>query len=587
MDQVEQIKQKIDIIQVIGEHVDLKKAGRNFKGLCPFHSEKSPSFMVSSERQSYKCFGCGEGGDVFTFLQKYEGMSFLESLEILSARAGVQLEEYRPSTQDLKRKKLLEVLHLASEYYSWVLDNHKVADIARRYLEKRGITAEAIKTFQLGYAPNNWHSVSTFLIDKKGYSQEDLYDVGLIIQSEKGFYDRFRGRVMFPLRDNKGSVVGFSGRTLSKDKEEAKYINSPETRLYSKGNMLYGFYENRSYVRKDNKIILVEGELDMIPSWQAGVRNVVAIKGSAFTEEQARLIARHTQNIVVALDADMAGQEAIKRAVRIADLLDLRISIVQIKKGKDPGDVVSESAADWRNMVKGSVSYYEFLLDSLIARNDVTTGEGVQVVTDEFVSALTGISNIVVRAHYVKEMAKRLSVPEESVYGEIDREMKKLQLNTLREKVKDIEVSSVSRRERVEEYLLSLSLQRYSDIKSELKEVDYSWFLSLTVKKVIKKLAQWKKDILDIAKFGSKFPPELQETIDTAYLRDLSGVENGATSKKEFIKSLGEVATLSIRDSMHKLTDKIAEAEQAGKDSKLKQLQEEFSNLSKQLASLG
>lgn len=587
MDQVEQVKQKTDIVQIIGERVDLKKAGRNFKGLCPFHSEKSPSFMVSPERQTYKCFGCGEGGDVFTFLQKYEGMSFLESLEVLAERAGVQLEEYKPSSQDLRKKRLLEVLHLAGEYYSWILDNHKVAGVARKYLKKRGITSEAIRTFQLGYAPDNWRNVSEFLVEKKGYKEEDLYDVGLVIQSDKGHYDRFRGRVMFPLRDHKGSIVGFSGRTLSKDKNQAKYINSPETRLYSKGDMLYGLYENRSYVRKDDRIVLVEGELDMIPSWQAGVKSVVAIKGSAFTEEQARLIARHTQNIVMALDADMAGQEAIKRAVRTADSLDLRISIVQIKEGKDPGDIATENAKNWRDLVKGAVSYYDFLLDSLMGRNDVTKGEGAQAVTDEFIPALSGISNMVVRAHYVKELAKNLDVPEESVYGEIDRIQKKQEFNILKEKVKDIEVSSVSRRERVEEYLLSLSLQKYREIRDELKEIDLTWFLSPAVKKVIEKLVLVKNDSLDMGKFGAKFPPELQETIDNAYLRDLSSLDEGVASVKEYIKIREEVATLSIRDSMHELTDRIAEAEQTGKDSRLKELQAEFTNLSKQLASLG
>src|SRR5688572_30221514 len=257
-DQVEVIKSKVDIVEVIGERVVLKKAGRHFKGLCPFHSEKSPSFIVSSERQSYKCFGCQEGGDVFSFLQKYDGMSFYEALETLAKRVGVTLESYRPTSQDAYRKRLLEIMSLASEYYHFLLTKHKSGEEARAYLKSRSITNDAINQFNLGYAPNSWRSVSDFLIQKKQYSLEELEAVGLVIRKDAGnFYDRFRGRVMFPLRDHKGVVVGFSGRTLSNDEKEAKYINSPETQLYSKSRMLYGLWENREQIRKENAIVLV------------------------------------------------------------------------------------------------------------------------------------------------------------------------------------------------------------------------------------------------------------------------------------------------------------------------------------------
>ncbi|MFH2019003.1 MAG: DNA primase [bacterium] len=318
-DQVEQVRQKSDIVEIVGEKVTLKKAGRHYKGLCPFHSEKSPSFIVSPERQSYKCFGCGEGGDVFSFLEKYEGMSFLESLETLAKRVGITIESYRPTAQDTVKKRLLTAMDLASEYYHFLLTKHESGEVAREYLKKRGITNEAIKQFKLGWAPNSWRNVSDFLVKKKGYKPEELEQAGMVLaQGRDNFYDRFRGRVMFPLRDHRGIVVGFSGRTLSSDVKEAKYINSPETLLYSKSKMLYGLWENREYIRKEDRVLLVEGELDTIPSWQAGEKAVVAIKGSAFTQEQARLIVRYTKNILMALDADAAGQEAIKRAVNIA-----------------------------------------------------------------------------------------------------------------------------------------------------------------------------------------------------------------------------------------------------------------------------
>lgn len=598
MDQVEQVKQKIDIVQIIEGRVGLKKAGRNFKGLCPFHSEKTPSFMVSPERQTYKCFGCGEGGDVFTFLQRYEGMSFLESLEELASKVGVELAEYRPSTQDLRKKILLEVVHLASEYYSWILHEHKVGKQALSYLKKRGITNEAIKMFEIGYSPASWRSVSDFLMKKKGYKEADLEDVGLIIRSPKGYYDRFRGRIMFPLKDHKGKVVGFSGRVMEADVKDhptheasewqgAKYINSPETRLYSKGAMLYGFYENRSYVRKADKIVLVEGELDMIPSWQAGVKNVVAIKGSAFTEEQARLIARYTRNVVMALDADLAGEEAIKRAISVAETMDLSIRVVQISGGKDPGDVATENSKKWREQVKGAVSYYDFLVDSAISQNDPKSGEGARKITEEVVPAFAGISNSVVRAHYVKSLAKRLGVPEESVYEEIERLEKKKKLSLLKGQVKEIEESGVPRRERVEEYILSLVLQFHEELEGEIKKLEIVWFSNPAIVKVVEEVIGWGDGKFSIKKLGKKLPAELQELLDRTYLRDLSGIAKEDKIVKEFEKTRIEVAEFAIRDEMKKLSNQIAKAEKEGNKSRLKSLQNKFSEFSKKLMSLG
>src|SRR3989339_1015088 len=301
-DQVEEVKSKVDIVEIIGEKVALKKAGRHFKGLCPFHSEKSPSFIVSPERQSFKCFGCQKGGDVLTFLQDYDGHSFLEALELLAKRVGITLESYRPPSQDTYKRRLQEIMSLASEYYHYLLTEHKGGEEARAYLKKRGVGNEAVQVFKLGYAPNQWRSVSDYMVKKKGYTEEELVAVGLTIMSESGrYYDRFRGRIMFPLRDHKGVVVGFAGRTLSKETTEAKYINSPETILYSKSRMLYGLWENREYIRKEKTMVLVEGELDVIPSWQAGVKHVVAIKGSAFTTEQAQLMIRYCPNVMMSL----------------------------------------------------------------------------------------------------------------------------------------------------------------------------------------------------------------------------------------------------------------------------------------------
>lgn len=594
-DQVEQVKSKVDIVEIIGERVVLKKAGRHFKGLCPFHSEKSPSFIVSAERQSFKCFGCQEGGDVITFLQKYDGYSFYEALETLAKRVGITLESYRPTSQDAYRKRLLEIMSLASEYYHFLLTKHKSGEEAREYLKSRSIGSEAISQFNLGYAPKSWRSVSDFLIIKKKYLPEDLEAAGLIIRKQEigksdqsgHYYDRFRGRVIFPLKDHKGVVVGFSGRTLIKDdkampagRQEAKYINSPETQLYSKSRMLYGLWENREQIRKENGIVLVEGELDVIPSWQAGVKNVAAIKGSAFTSEQAQLMTRFTKNVYMSLDSDSAGQEAIKRAVVIAEQLDLSIRVVQIKGGKDPGDVATANPRSWREMVKGAVLYWDFLIDSAFEKNDPKTGEGAKAISVEVIPALSQISNSVMRAHYVSELARKLKVPEESIYSEINRTNKKKELNILKQTVTSIEKGQVSRREEMEEYLLSLALQYFAQIKDFLPKIDLAWFGTTAIAKIVDRLANLDvKTEFKIQELSKDLPPELQPIIDQTYLKDLSRVEDPL---KEWEKAVSEIKAMYLKAELKKLSSEIAEAEKKGEVTE--ELQAKFVSLSKSLS---
>lgn len=579
-DQVELVKSKIDIVEIIGERVILKKAGRHFKGLCPFHSEKSPSFIVSAERQSFKCFGCQEGGDVLTFMQKYDGYSFLEALEVLAKRVGVTLESYRPTSQDSYKKKLLEIMSLATEYYHYLLTKHQSGEEARQYLKARGINSEAIGQFYLGYAPNQWRNVSDFLINKKKYAPEELEAVGLVIRKDSNsFYDRFRGRVMFPLKDHKGVVVGFSGRILIKDEKEAKYINSPETMLYSKSRMLYGLWENREQIRKADSIVLVEGELDVIPSWQVGVKNVAAIKGSAFTSEQAQLMTRFTKNVVMSMDSDLAGQEAIKRGVNIAENLDMSIRVVQIKGGKDPGDVATANPKAWREMVSSAVLYWDFLIDSALSRHDPKTGEGAKNISREIIPALAMIANTVMRAHYVSELSKKLKVPEESIYSEIERTNKRKELNVLKETVSSIEKGQLSRRQEVEIYFLALCLQNFELLKEKLKQVDVAWIESIAVAKIIDKLMIFEsKGAFVIQEFAKDMASELQPLLDEAYLCDLSRVE-GVT--KEFERTAHEMQDLYARAEIKKLTSAIAEAEKKGEV--IEELQTRFVDLSKSL----
>ncbi|OGJ41036.1 MAG: DNA primase, partial [Candidatus Pacebacteria bacterium RIFOXYC1_FULL_39_21] len=331
MSQVQQVKDATDIVQLISERVKLVRSGSSYKGLCPFHSEKSPSFFVSEQIQRYRCFGCGETGDVYDFLQKYDGLTFAESLQHLADRAGIKLKDYQRTPEDDLRERLLEILHLTKEYYHYLLTEHKQGESARKYLKERKINSASIELFQMGFAPSGWDGLIKYLHHKKKYSLDDLQQAGLIIRGGGGrFYDRFRGRIMFPLKDHRGRVVGFSGRLLDAEPKEAKYINSPETLLYHKSRLLYGFKELLSEIQKQEAVIVVEGEFDVISSAQNHVNHIVAIKGSALTSEQVKLLARIVKKIILSLDADNAGVEATKRAIEVIGDTDIELRVIDL-----------------------------------------------------------------------------------------------------------------------------------------------------------------------------------------------------------------------------------------------------------------
>ncbi|MFC1654131.1 DNA primase, partial [Patescibacteria group bacterium] len=452
--QVSQVKQKADIVSVIDSRIKLQKSGRNLKAVCPFHGEKTPSFFVSPEIQTFKCFGCGEGGDVFTFLQKYEGMNFPESLEYLANKVGVKLKSDFRTGDEQKRKRLLEILHLTEEYYHFLLIEHKIGRRALNYLKKRGIGKILIKQFKLGYSLDSWDELQKYLVRKKKYEIGELEKVGLVIRSTRGgYYDRFRGRVMFPLKDIQGKTLGFSGRVLPGEgvnEKEAKYINSPETQLYHKSQMLYGLFEVRSDIKRKDFIVVTEGELDMVSSFKAGVRNVVAVKGSALTQDQVGLIRRLTTNIVLALDADDAGTEATRRGIEVADSLGMNLSVVEVTEGKDPDDLARNDPEGWKKLVLKPESVYDYLIRKALEKQDVSTGPGKKAVSKDLAPLLAKISNAVERDHYVKQVSEKLGVSRRVFEEEVIKAEKIGKTSSTSKKVVSSD-KKLSRRERLEQ----------------------------------------------------------------------------------------------------------------------------------------
>lgn len=571
MDQLEEIKNKIDIVSFISEYLPLKKAGRNFKALCPFHSEKTPSFIVSPERQIWHCFGCGAGGDVFGFLMKMENLEFPEALEILAKRAGIKLvRSYQASEQAKLKEKILKINHLASEFYHYLLTSHRSGKQALDYLLGRGISKKSIETFSLGWAPNLWDALIKFLT-KKGYTHSDLETAGLVVKSEGSFYDRFRGRLMFTLRDHRGNVVGFAGRTLDPVATEAKYINTPETPVYIKGNVLYGLDLTREAIKKEDKVIIVEGEFDLISSFQAGVSNVVAIKGSALTEGQTNLLKRYTQNISLALDTDLAGDAAARRGIEIADAAGFSIKVVKLPQGKDPDECIKISPNLWQKAVKEAIPVFDYFLDLAVSRFDKNTAEGKRKIGDEVIPLLAKITNPIVQAHYMSCLANLLSVSEEVIAEAAKKISKKEAIELVPSPI--LSPAKVSRPQLLEEQLLAMILQSEEPetvITDEGLERTGEYLSTPSLKRIFKLLNEYlttsaKK--FKIAEFVKTLPVELAPTVDKLYLQDLGKIlEDKKLFGRELQKTIVEIKKISLKEQLLSLAERMKQAEKSDLD---------------------
>jgi len=592
-DQLEEIKRKIDIVELINEFVPLKKTGRNFKALCPFHSEAIPSFIVSPERQIFKCFGCNESGDIFGFLMKMEGMEFSEALRTLAKRAGVKLRRYRPSEAEKQKELLYEINHLASEFYHYLLTSHRVGKQALQYIKvKRGITDKSLQLFKLGFAPAMWDGLQKFLVGKKKYRVGDLEKAGLVIKSEKGrgFYDRFRARLMFPLHDHRGNIVGFAGRTLDPGQEEAKYINTPETAIYHKSDLLYGLNQTREAIKKADFVVVVEGELDAISSYQVGVKNMVAIKGSALTENQVGLIKRFTENITLALDRDVAGDKAARRGIEIADQAGLSIRVVELEGGKDPDEVAQKNATLWQKLVKKAVPVYDYFLDSAFSRFDVKTAEGKRAIGQELVPVLAKISDEIVRAHYTRQLAERLGVGEEAVAAQINKFLTKETERVRPEEAEEI-TEKRSRHEILEEHLLALAFQSEKWQFLRKKQVQAS-IQTPRFRRVVEILGKYLKKYksLESDRLAKMLPAEIAQVFDKLYLLDLGRlIDKEDLVNKELEKTLSELEKLNLRENLKEISNQIKALEKEEKPgkkekAKLKKLNVEFRDLSAKLA---
>jgi len=578
---VEEIKKKIDIIDFIGSFITLKKTGRNFKALCPFHQEKTPSFIISPERQIWHCFGsCQEGGDIIKFLMKWENITFFEALKDLAQKTGVVLTRTLGIEDKIwkKKERLFTINQLSTEFFEFIFNKTKFGKKAQDYLELRQIKLAIAKKFQIGYAPNSWNSLIKFL-KKKKYEEEEISETGLLVKGERGgYYDRFRGRLTFPLKDPRGNIVGFSGRALDEKDPSAKYVNTPETLIYHKRETLFGIDLAKEAIKKEKNVYIVEGEFDMISPYQQGFNNFVAIKGSALTKEQLMMLKRYTDKITLALDTDVAGEEAIKRGIEDAEQLDFEIGVVNFDYAKDPDEAVRKDVNLFKKTLKKPTPIYDFLIKTMEKKYPEDTPFNKKRIGDEMIPYIERVSNPIIQSHYIKKLADFLNVSESSI-NTLVRKLKQKKKQGLMFRSLTKKKTDLSRELLIQRYFLSLIFQNedsyaaFDQVSSIISPADFSLG---SYQKIAQAFLEFKKNYpkqFKLVNFTNSLSSELQPVFDEVYLFASSelGFENENLSKivyeikkfslkreiKEAIESEDKVQTAALAKALNEVEKKL------------------------------
>ncbi|WP_051533872.1 DNA primase [Desulfitibacter alkalitolerans] len=458
-EKVQEILERVSIEQIVSRYVSLKQQGQNYIGLCPFHSEKTPSFSVNPSKGLFYCFGCGAGGNVFTFLMKAENYTFVEAAEFLASQAGILLTDNKLIKKvDKEKNFLIEINSLAQKYYHYMLMESSKGKKALEYLKNRGISSDIIMEFGIGYSLDDWDSLISFM-KKRNVPPSELEKVGLISPStgnNSGYYDRFRGRIIFPIYNLNGLIIGFGGRIIDDTIKAPKYLNSPETKIFQKSKLLYGMNIARDEVRRKDLVILVEGYMDVIAAHQKGIKNTVASLGTAFTAEQARMLKRYTDNVVIAYDADEAGQEAALRGLSVLHENGCKVKILTLPDKSDPDDYIRKHGPErFVHCIKNdAVHLLEYKLRIAAQKNNLDTIEGKKKVLDFIIRDLTEIDSLVEREYYIRLISSKLGVTEQVIAAEIGKYSKSLQnIGANRDK------KATLRNNSKEKYLLGNSIQ--------------------------------------------------------------------------------------------------------------------------------
>ncbi|MDD2547929.1 MAG: DNA primase [Candidatus Pacebacteria bacterium] len=561
MNDLEEIKNRLDIVDVISGYIKLEKAGANYKANCPFHDEKTPSFMVSPSKQIWHCFGCAQGGDIFEFVKRIEGVEFYDALKILAEKAGVKLKSYNKSNlkDRTERQKIAEVLEQALKFFEYYIHNSKKGTQTKEYLAKRGFSEELIKEWRIGYAPDSFDKLSKFL-ESRGYNKMIIEKAGLsFLKVNQELCDRFRSRIIFPFFGINSELIGFTGRIFEKD-DFAKYLNTPSTILYDKSRALFGIDKAKVEIRKKDQCILVEGNVDCILAHSAGTKNVIAVSGTALTDMHLRIIKRYTLNLVFAFDMDSAGAKATERAIDLARSMEFNVSVLDLGKEKDPADVILKQGKDsWIKIVDKAEDIMDFYFRKAFLGKDINNVFDKKKIAEELLPQIKKLNNSIEQAHFIQKLARKLMVREE----DLRKEFSKVRVDKV-EKKEIIEIKdNLSQKEKIEKKFLKLYLINKIDVKEIL------YLFSPKYRDILEKIAKGEeiedKGFLSEMFFGADKEKQL--------LR-----ENEVTASEEIKNCIKNLKRIFLEEKKKNLSLKIKNE----KDPKvIERLMEEYLNLIK------
>lgn len=547
---IEEIKNRLDIVEVIGNYVRLKKTGSNFSALCPFHSEKKPSFFVSPRLQIFKCFGCGVGGDIFKFIMLIEGIEFKEALKILAEKAGIELKPISPQ-EKTERQKLWEILELACRFFEKQMEG-TVGQKVKEYLLKRKINEESIKKWRLGWAPDTKSSLFEFL-KAKGFKNEEIQKAGLVFKKENGeIIDFFRGRIIFPIFDLNSQVIGFSGRVFLQ-KDEPKYINSPNTLLYDKSRILYGLDRGKIEIKSKGKCLIMEGYTDVILAHQEGYKNSVCVGGTSLTHYQLKILKRYTDTLVLSFDMDVAGDFATKRGIDLARLEGFEIKVLILPPEKDPADILGENPKEFEKYLNSALSIMDYYFENALSKFDPNTLEGKKEICKILLPEIKKIPNEVEKAFWLSKLAEKIKVREEDLRKELLKLKIEEEMLGLEEEERAVQLRKPkTRKELLEEnflLLLFLNPQLSNEIEKEAVE-----FFEKPKREIIEKLKEnpnLKPENLSPEAQELYFEIALEAEIKKEEQKDISEI------KKEFDFCLKEISVISIKEELAKISEEL------------------------------
>lgn len=583
---IQEIKERLDIVEVVSNYIKLEKTGANYRGLCPFHSEKKPSLFVGPARQIWKCFGCGKAGDIFGFIKEIEGVEFGDALRILAKMAGIELRKQDPQIETA-RKRFYDICEWGTKFFEKQLHAGCLGKKAKEYLLKRGLTDDSIRKWRIGFAPDTWDSLLNFL-KLKDFSVGEIERVGLALTSEKGrTYDRFRGRIIFPIFDLNSQVIGFGGRVFikpgSEDKETtAKYLNIPNTLLYNKSKILYGLNRAKVPIRKEDGCVLVEGYTDVIMSHQAGRENVAATSGTALTSDQLSILKRYSKNLITAFDMDVAGDSATKRGIELAQAQGFDIKIVDLPKGKDPADIASIKPEDWKKIIDNARSILDFYFKNSFSMFDSKTAEGKREISKMLLPVIKRIQNKIEQFSWIKELAKRLGVSEESV----EQEMKRSSPSGTSQVRQGIQAeqktaqdffpeTQKTRRQVIEEKIISLIL----NFPESLDLIENNFLDNFSPKN--------KEILIQLKEKSSSLPEKVRESLSFLALKgevEIEASEGEVNVEQEISTCLKELQGLTIKEKLAEISQRIRQSEHEEKKKEVEILSKEFNQLTEELA---